>query len=286
MKIATTVPEDRLCEIADLAEAVADEYCPIGAVIPETIIKTLGMTMNYGSYHNYFDGLLEHRSGRFHIYCNLDRVDSPASGRAHFTLAHELGHYFIDEHRNALTAGVAPEHPSFCEHESAFLVEKEADHFASNLLMPEKRFRSASRSRQVGLDSILALSRTFGTSITSTALRYTRLDIVPCAVFKWSGSHVQWKWLSTNTFRARFGATVREATELPSDCPTARVLRGDKPTAKEYFESGTTVSAWFRHVADFSSRNDILIEQAISLGRFGVLSFIFPEDGRYSGSQG
>lgn len=277
-----TLPKERLSEISELAELVADEHCPRGRIDPESIARVVGLTLSYGQYQDYFDGLLEHLSGRFHIYCNLDRVEYPASGRAHFTIAHELGHYFIDEHRNALAAGVVPSHPSFCEHESEFLVEKEADHFASNLLMPERRFRDACKGKHVGLGSILALANLFATSVTSTALRYTQLDIVPCAVVKWAGNKLQWKWMSTDTFRARFGSTVQVATELPSDSPTARALRGETPSSQGYFEAGTTVSAWFRHIVDSSYRNDILIEQAISLGRFGVLTFLYPEGGRYS----
>ncbi len=280
--ITKSLSEERLSEIAELAEIVADEYCPKGRVDPEGIAHAAGLTLSYGTYQDYFDGLLEHKSSRFHIYCNLDRVENPHSGRAHFTIAHELGHYFIDEHRNALAAGVVPSHPSFCEHESDFLVENEADHFASNLLMPTARFSKACRSKKVGLASILALTELFGTSITSTALRYTQLGIVPCAVFKWSGGKLQWRWLSTETFSARFGAVVRSATELPPDSPTARALRGEIPVDQRYFEAGTTVSAWFRKIVDGSYRNDILIEQAISLGRFGVLSFLYPESGKYS----
>jgi Zn-dependent peptidase ImmA (M78 family) len=277
-----TASKDRFAQIAELAEIVADEYCPSGRVDPEVAVRKLGITLSYGSYRDYFDGLLEHLSGRFHIYCNLDRVEFRSSGRAHFTIAHELGHYFIDEHRNALAAGVVPSHPSFCEYESEFLVEREADHFAANLLMPEKRFRAACRKKEIGLTSILMLADLFGASVTSTALRYTQLDVVPCAVFKWTGRKLQWKWMSTETFRARFGSNVQLATDLPPDCPTVHAMRGEKGQQKPYFEAGTTVSTWFRRVSNSSYRNDILIEQAIPLGRFGVLTFLFPESGKYS----
>src|SRR5689334_23997225 len=53
-------------------------------------------------YGNCFDGLLEYEAGEFHVYCNVDRGNIPGGARARFTLAHELGHYFIDEHRIAL----------------------------------------------------------------------------------------------------------------------------------------------------------------------------------------
>jgi Zn-dependent peptidase ImmA (M78 family) len=276
------IARERLCEIEELAEIVADEYCPQGRVHPDEIAHAVGVTLNFGRYQDYFDGLLEHLSGRFHIYCNLDRVDNPQSGRAHFTLAHELGHYFIDEHRNALAAGVVPSHPSFSEYESPLLVESEADHFASNLLMPEQRFRLACKTKRVGMASILEMSSVFGTSVTSTALRYVKLDIVPCAVFKWANAKLQWHWMSTDTFRAKFGSAVRREEELPSDSPTARALRGEGLATGQWLEAGTTVSAWFHNVSEHGRRNDILIEQAIPLGRFGVLSFIYPEEGQYS----
>jgi len=132
------ISKDRKEEIAELAETVADEHCPTGRVDPVLIAKAKGITLSFGRYEDAFDGLLEHCCGRFHIYCNLDRVERAGSPRARFTLSHELGHFYIDEHRNALKAGRAPSHPSFCDYESKNPVEQEADHFASCLLMPAK----------------------------------------------------------------------------------------------------------------------------------------------------
>jgi len=175
----------RVEEIAELAEAVADEHCPDGRVAPESIARANRITMSFGRYESAFDGMLEHLAGRFHIYCNLDRVGSADSPRARFTLAHELGHYYIDEHRNALAAGSAPAHRSQCEYESPNLAEQEADHFAANLLMPAWRFLARARQSPRGLEGIRKLAEWFGTSITATALRFANCDITPCAVVKW-----------------------------------------------------------------------------------------------------
>ena len=98
-------------EIAELAEAVAEEYSPEAKVEPEKIAQAKEITLSFGSYSDAFDGMLEHLAGRFHIVCNLDRVGQRNSPRARFTLGHELGHFYIDEHRNALTHGRAPAHP-------------------------------------------------------------------------------------------------------------------------------------------------------------------------------
>src|SRR5258706_3391311 len=102
----TQLSPTREQEIAELAEAIADGYFPAKRIDPLAIIQAKGITTSFGHYRDTFDGLLEHQRGRFHIYANLDRVEQADSPRARFTLGHELGHYFIDEHRNALTRGL------------------------------------------------------------------------------------------------------------------------------------------------------------------------------------
>src|SRR5262249_25422612 len=120
------VPPRREAGIAELAEAIAEGYCPNDRLRPARTAGVERITLRFGSFGDAFDGLLECRNGRFHIYCNRDRVEAADSPRARFTLGHELGHFFIDEHRNALCEGKAPSHPSFCEYESKNPVEQEA----------------------------------------------------------------------------------------------------------------------------------------------------------------
>ena len=269
-------------ELAELAEAIADEYFPATRIDPLEIIQAKGMTTSFGHYGDTFDGLLEHQRGRFHIYANLDRVEQADSARARFTLGHELGHYFIDEHRNALAEGLAPSHPSICEYESDLPVEREADHFSSNLLMPTVRFRKVAERVPVGLEAILKIAKEFGTSVTSTALKYVKSDIVPCAVIKWNSDGYSWKWLSDETFRARYRKTIEFANKLPPDCSTSKAIAGEQPPPSGFFSAGTTASAWFPFVNSRGDRNAILVEQAIPLGRFGVLTFLYPEAGSYN----
>src|SRR5262249_49729526 len=157
------------------AEEVVNEFSLPLPVQPETVVNANRLTMSFGHYGDAFDGMLEWRRGRFHIYCNLQRVEREDSGRARFTLGHELGHFYIDEHRNALAAGKSPAHPSQCEYKSRNLVEQEADFFASRLLMPENAFRREAERSSRGLAGILPLRDTFQTSITSTAIRYAGL---------------------------------------------------------------------------------------------------------------
>jgi hypothetical protein len=267
----------RADEIAELAEAVADEHCPRGVVAPEVIACASGITLSFGAYGEGFDGMLEHRGGRFHIFCNTDRVGVGDSPRARFTLAHELGHFYIDDHRRALASGGIAAHPSQCDSESTVLAEQEADHFAANLLMPSGRFNALARGRARGLAGVLALAGAFKTSITSTAIRYASADISPCAVVKWNWKGYAWKRLSSTTFQAHLRRTFETPAQLPEDSPTRRALAHQQPPACGYFESGTTAAAWFPRIGHKDDRNVIFIEQAIPLGAYGVLTFLYPE---------
>jgi Zn-dependent peptidase ImmA (M78 family) len=268
-------------ELAELAEAVAQEHCPVGKINPENIAQAKGITISFGSYGDAFDGMLEHLAGRFHIYCNLERVARRNSPRAQFTLGHELAHFYIDEHRNALSAGRAPAHPSRCEFESKNPVEQEADLFSSCLLMPAARFIKQGKKAPVGLPGILDLASQFGTSVTSTAIRYATLGLTPCVVIKWSDSRYSWKWLSSEALEARFRKTFESASALPQGSATARALAGEKPPPAGFFQTGSTTAAWFPSVSYGAFRDIILIEQAIQLGKFGVLTFLYPENGSF-----
>ena len=283
----TQAPADRSREIAELAEAVADEHCPIGIVSPAAIAADKDITISFGHYGDAFDGMLEHMEGwsdrrslgvgGFHIYCNLDRLGQRDAPRARFTLAHELGHYFIDEHRLALAGGRAQAHGSSCEYESPVLAEQEADLFAANLLMPRRRFLDKAKSVSPGLAGVLKLAGAFGTSVIATALRYVDADLRPCAAVKWDWRGYAWKLLSTSAFRAYFRTTFQSPDDLPADCPTRRALAHETPPECGYFQAGTIASAWFPRIAQGQWRDVIFIEQAMPLGRFGVLTLLYPQ---------
>lgn len=274
------LPAAREDEIAEFAEFVADDSCPTGIVDPEKILKRNGISFSYGNYGDAFDGMLECKNRRFHVYCNTDRESTRGSARARFTLAHELGHYFIDEHRNALLSGVDP-HYSQSEYESGIRVEMEADAFASNLLLPRGRFLAEGKRAPRGLAGVIALSRHFETSITATAIRYAREELVPCTIIKWDEDGVGWKWFSSETFRAGFRKTIETRDDLPSDSATELAFSRVVPANGEFHQCGSTASLWFPFLAESSSRSIILREEAVSLGRFGVLTFLHPDNGTY-----
>jgi Zn-dependent peptidase ImmA (M78 family) len=274
---------DRLREIAELAEAIAEEYFPNESVEPIAITDRKQITVSFGNYQDVFDGMLEHLSGRFHIYCNLDRVEIPGSDRARFTFAHELGHYYIDAHRIRLENGLSLP-LSQCDYESKHPIEREADHFAAHLLMPTRLFVKLARGKNAGLPTILSLRKHFRTSVSSTACRYVTAGLAPCVAVKWSRDGLAWKVMSTEAREAELRGMIQSTASLPVGATTVRALSGESPPATGFFEAGTTAAMWFRSVTHGSFRNAILIEQAISLGRFGALTLLYPESGSFTQS--
>lgn len=268
-------------ELADLADAVLAEHGAGGkAVDPVPIVTAKGIRLVYGRYGNAFDGLLRHKAGRFSLFCNLDRVEAERSRRARFTLAHELGHYFIASHRNALQAGLAPHHRSFCEYESKLFVEQQADCFASNLLLPREPFLKKAKACSPGLGGVLSLSDHFDTSVTATAIRYASLGVTQCIVIKWNANRFGWKWLAEDVYVAGYRKTVEEKTAVVPDSATDKAFAAKSPPPERYFKSVTTAAFWFPFVAAGSARDVMLHEHAMPLGRFGVLTVLYPMDGK------
>lgn len=266
----------RTDEIADLAEFIAEEYGSNGRVDLLGIARRKNITHSFGYYRDTFDGMLEFQNGRFHIYCNLSRVGQYNSARARFTIAHELGHYFIDEHRNALQSGFAPAHLSICEYESDNLVEREADWFASNLLMPKAFFVKVAQENSLGMKGILALQQHFQTSLTSTALRYAQVGIVPCLVMKWEFQKgLIWQHASPHTLLSELPPPISKTQKLPENSPTLWALMNARAPAEGFFSAKMTAATWFPSLRDSNLRDAVCIEQAIRVGKFGVITLLY-----------
>jgi hypothetical protein len=274
---------DQKEELADLADAVLAEHGAGGkAVDPVPIVTSKGIRLVYGRYGEAFDGLLRHKAGRFSLFCNLDRVEAKKSRRARFTIAHELGHYFIAGHRNALRAGLAPHHRSFCEYESKLFVEQQADCFASNLLLPREPFLKKAKSCSPGLGGVLSLSDHFDTSVTATAIRYASLGVTPCIVIKWNTGRFGWKWLAEDVYAAGYRKTIEEKAKVVPGSATDKAFATAAPPPERFFKSATTAAFWFPFVGAGSDRDVMLHEHAMPLGRFGVLTLLYPMDGKLS----
>ena len=76
-----------------------------------------------------------------------------SSGFQRFSVGHELGHYFLPGHIDAVL-GNGNIHESRAGFASSDKYEMEADYFAAGLLMPQKLFTPAMRHAGEGLAAI------------------------------------------------------------------------------------------------------------------------------------
>ncbi|MHA6279361.1 ImmA/IrrE family metallo-endopeptidase [Salinimicrobium sp. CAU 1759] len=244
-------------ELSDLAEVVVEPFLAQVQIDPEKIALSNKISFSYGHYRNSFDGLIQHRSGRFHIFINNNRVGTKENPRSRFTFAHELGHYYIDEHRNALKRGKVPSHPSFNRLVSENLAEREADFFASCLLMPERRFRSKCFRKPLSGRLIEDLSKSFGTSLSATIFRYFHLDLYPMFIVFAKNGIIKWYFRSPD-FKYKF------PPKYNSKVPETSVAGEFFYLTKKYIQEETIFSDdWFSdHSMD---PNDQLYEKCYYL---------------------
>ena len=211
-------------ELNDLASSIADYYFPNGQIDPIVIAEKNNITYSFGNYSDAFDGLIECEDAKFHIFINLNRLQQAYSERARFTFAHELGHYFIDNHRNSLLKGLSPSHCSQTGFKSRNRAERQADYFASCLLMPENSFRKYCYRKKFEYRIIEELAKKYGTSKSATALRFCAIGNHPIMVVYSYKNSIRWFW-SSQDFRFRWLRNGKD--KLPEDT-----------VAGEYFNLG------------------------------------------------
>lgn len=262
-------------EIEGLAEALAKDFWKDSRVNPTDIATNYGLTFNFGHYDDYFDGLLECRSKRFHVYLNLDTNKSAESPRARFSFAHELGHYFLDWHRCALEHG-APSHGSMADFESNSNIEREADLFAANLLLPQDRFRAAATG-SVDAEEIRRLAQQFGTSFSATAIRYARLDLASVIVMRWTPGRRVWCWSSSDWAQKTGNRAFRDLDRIPDDSATRMAFGATRLDDGAIHAKGTTLATWFPFIRQGSGADELLIEESLNLGPHGVLTILRPD---------
>lgn len=116
------------------------------------------------------------------------REDLPDGGRKRFAVAHELGHWEL--HGDISQFHVCTE--ADLRNYNGSDPEIEANVFAGELLMPTALFRPMSRSVEPGLGTIRDLAAKFGTSLTSTAVRFVEENKESCIVVFSENCKVTW----------------------------------------------------------------------------------------------
>lgn len=118
----------------------------------------------------------------FHIYLNVGIGENLHSPHVRYSFAHELGHYFIDEHRwelmNSGYLAHIPDIPLLSQH----IYEKEAEFFASCLLMPRSRVIHDITTELFSIDTVQKICGKYQVSLSAALSRYMAVSSIPIMV--------------------------------------------------------------------------------------------------------
>lgn len=198
-------------QIAELAEFIAEENTGRGKTNLEKIARNNDIGIHYDHFENYFTGMLQHENGIFDVFVNLTKVKNKKYARSRFTVAHELGHYYIDAHRNLLRSGYSLSYDKEMSYFPNDPVEKEANHFATNLLMPPSRFKADLKAHGMDIKAVIAISDQYGTSRMSTIIQYRNLLDQPGFLVFWENNQDFKKKIFQSRFITRLSSSAKNS---------------------------------------------------------------------------
>ena len=197
----------------------------------------------------------------------------PSKGFQKFSIAHELGHYCIDGHSDALLANGV--HYSQAGFRSSDPFEQEADYFAAALLMPELAFRKEMNRHDPGLVCIEALRKSCETSLTATAIRYAGLTRDGVAVILSSGETIDYCFMSEGLKEAKGISWIRKGTPVPDGTVTAAFnARPESVRTGERDGGDGRLNDWMGGERVYRVREDVL-----GLGQYGRTLTVLTCDG-------
>lgn len=180
-------------------------------------------------------------------------------GFIRFTVAHELGHYFLPGHPERLFPNGQGTHESRSGFMSRDQTEEEADHFAAALLMPTKLFTHALENAGEGFAAIDVLASLCKTSITSTAIRFAAHSPDPVAIIVSNGPKIEYCFMS-EVLRdlpgikwIRKGELVPKGTETYGfNADSSKITSGAKA------EAWTSLDDWFDGAPKIEMKEDVV----------------------------
>ena len=195
-------------------------------------------------------------------------------GFQNFSIAHELGHYFLAGHIDAVLAD-DDIHESCAGFSSGDRYEMEADHFAAALLMPRTLFMSAMQVAGEGLTAIKQLASLCRTSLTATAIQYARCTPDSLAIVLSSGNSIDYCFMSTSLQDLEGLTWIRKGELLSNGTATFAFNQSpERIRHSDRIEETCNLQAWFGGEYSLSAT-----EQIIGLGSYGkTLTVLYGPD--------
>lgn len=259
-------------EAARLIQELKIDSLPID---PIDIAARMGILVQPKSVADGVSGMLVRFRNEFGI-AYATHIDN--EGFKRFCVGHELGHYCLPGHIDAVLA-----HGEFHESRAGFVsddpYEREADHFAAGLLMPNPLFSRELRRVGDGLQAVQALADLCIVSLTAAALRYIENTSVPAAMVVSTGALIDYCFMSKSLQDFEALTWPRKGQMLPAGTATDS-FNADPSNVRlaRRADAETELRDWFG-----GQRNILATEEVVGLGQYGktltiLSSEIFADD--------
>lgn len=242
---------------------------------PIVIAESLGILVQPKATTGGVSGMLIRLGNEFGI-AYATHIDS--EGFKRFSVAHEIGHYRLSGHIDAVLA-----HGDIHESHAGFVTgdpyEREADMFAASLLMPDALFTREMRSLGDGMQAVEALAERCITSLPAAANRYVKKASVPVAMIVSTGPRIDYCFMSGPLQDFDGLEWPRKGQSLPAGTETDRFNDDPQKIRTALRADGEAeLRDWFG-----GPRSIPGTEEIIGLGRYGktltiLSSEVFADD--------
>jgi hypothetical protein len=250
------IARSRLLQIQSLArQQLIDRGRMTLPVGPKDFAREIDIVVEpFSSTRSDVSGFLMQQGSSFMIgYSTAIRNE----GFENFTVAHELGHYFIDDHPLAVLS--TGKHFSRAGYISKDRFEQEADAFATEFLMPWKLIEPIISGNTGGFRTIQAIAQNCESSIVASAIRYTQVTRECVAVVVSHSGVVEFMTASAAFKEIRGLDWLRKKDSLPTNVLSARFsTQLDWIRAGETAEDSGRLQRWFPEVRDREVQEDIV----------------------------
>ena len=211
------------------------------------------------NYGDNFDGRIEYIPDKRIFILYHPAVVNP---RVRFSIAHELGHFYIPEHRKLLLAGRCHNSKSgFVSHKR---LESEADEFAANLLVPQDYLMKLTQRRKfLTLKDLLDLANDLQVSATAMAIRYISTTADRCAIILSQNGQQNFYWPSEEMDYVGFKRRGRQ--DIPRNSATVEAAQNQG--SGKVFERASDSDVWFSR----RMKECEIWEEAFPLGYTGLV---------------
>ncbi|MGQ9848057.1 MAG: ImmA/IrrE family metallo-endopeptidase [Bacteroidales bacterium] len=176
-------------------------------------------------------------------------------GMKRFTIAHEMGHFFLSKDSKINRHGCS--YDSLGNYYENKNHEVEANKFATEFLMHKPWFSRFIKNIPVCMDLIKKISEEFQVSVTSAAIRYAEIGQYPTAVIMSKNNLVQWSFIN-DYFPCKY---LPVGTPVPKESNAWDYFNNNKLSDEEDL---ILAKKWFK--SDFRcNQSTYFYEQSISI---------------------